>query len=298
MKRFYLLLTAFVFGSLTILDAQDSTQKWHLSAGLNMVAVPTYHIVGTDTGFSNSFGLAPSVSLSHNSGFAISYSPKFVMGGNTPGVYMHAVSVGISRYDKALFDYAAVYSHYFFTNNSSVPYSPLSNEIYADLTYKRAWLKPTVAMGVGFGNNTAVTPSASVYDIGFSAGVLHSFDWESGNVGFSVIPSVLLNAGTTEYFSFLNITRYIGHSNKFVNYVKKGAGSGNGRRGGSGSGGTTTTSNTSESFSLTNLQLNMESSIDIDKLAIRPTVSLFIPVSSAAGAGVIPFWQLALQYRF
>lgn len=300
MKRFYTLIV-FCFVSIGCLQAQDTvvvSSKWHLSAGLNLVTVPTYHIVGTDTGFNNSLSIGPSVSLSHNSGFAISYSPRFVLGGPSPGLYMHAVSIGISNYDKPVFDYSATYAHYFFTGNKSLPYTPLTNEIYADITYKKTWLRPSLAAGIGFGKNTETSTATSVYDMGLSAGLSHAFDWESGDVGFSVIPAVLLNAGTNEYFSFLNITKYIGHSNKFVNYIKKGTGAKN-RRGGTGSSGTTATNAVpGEQFNITNLQLDLESSIDINALSIRPTASLFLPVGNSAGSNATVFWQFALQYKF
>lgn len=306
MKRLFT-LALFSLCALTQLMAQDSTThesapKWRLAAGLNLVSVPTYNIVGTDTGFNTSLSVGPYLSLGNSSGFAISYSPRFVMGGTNKGLYMHAVSLGFSRYDLPVFDYAITYGHYFFTGNKSVPYSPMSNEIYADLTYKKAWLRPYIAAGIGFGKDTAGRRNSSVSDIGVTAGLNHSFDWESGDVGFSVIPAVALNAGTNDYFSFLNITRYIGHNSKSVSYVKKGSG-GTGRRGsgGSGTGGTTTTTTTAsqQGFGITNLQLNLESSIDINDLSIRPTVSVFIPVGNAAsGNSTTAFWQLVFEYKF
>jgi hypothetical protein len=290
-------------------DSKDSATHapgWRFAAGLNLVTVPTYHIVGTDTNFNNSLSLGPSISLSHSSGFSVSYSPRFVMGGANQGLYMHAVSVGFAKYDQALFDYGISYGHYFFTGNSSIPYTPLSNEIYLDLSYKKAWLRPYVAAGIGFGKNTTTKTSTSVSDVGVSAGFNHSFDWESGDVGFSFIPAVLLNAGTNDYFSFLNITKYIGHSNKSVNYVKNGTGSTRrggrgGSSGGTGTGGTTTTTTTTttQKFGLTNLQLNMESSIDFNNFSIRPTVSVFFPVGNAAsGNETTTFWQLSFEYKF
>jgi hypothetical protein len=311
MKRLFTFV-CFSFCALTQLKAQDSTThepapKWRFSAGINLITVPTYNIVGIDTGFNNSLSLGPTLSLGNSSGFAFSYSPRFVMGGTNKGLYMHAVSVGFSRYDLPVFDYAITYGHYFFTGNKSVPYSPMSNEIYGDLTYKKTWLRPYIAAGIGFGKDTSARPASSVSDIGLTAGFSHSFDWESGDVGFSMIPSVGVNAGTNNYFSFLNITRYIGHNSNSVGYVKKGSGGtarSGGRRGGgtsTGGGGTTTTTTTaaSQGFGITNVQLNLESSIDINNLAIRPTVSLFIPVGNAAtGNSTTAFWQLVFEYKF
>lgn len=294
MKKLYLLFV--LLASFFSLKAQDSARAWNFSVGLDMGIAPTYKITGIDTGFSNSLSLAPSVSFRHKSGLAFSYSPKFVFGGATPGLYMHAVSVGISQYDKPAFSYAASFSHYFFTGNSSVPYSPLTNEIYTSFTYKKPWLRPGISAGIGFGTNTAISPSASVYDMGISAGVSHSFDWESGDVSFSASPSLSLNAGTNDYFSFLNTTKYIGKGSNSGQYFKKGAGS-TSRKGRSGTGGSTTTTQ-GKTFDLTNIELGIESSMEIGSFTMRPALSFYIPVGSAAGSGLSTYWQIAFQYKF
>lgn len=295
MKKSYLIISLLL--SFLSIKAQDSTRAWHISAGVDFGIAPTYKIAGTDTSFSNTLSMAPSVSLGHKN-FTISYSPKFVLGGTNPGLYMHAISAGFSEYDKPDYSYAATYSHYFFTGNSSVPFSPLTNEIYTSFMYKKPWLRPNVSAGIGFGTNTAVSPSSSVYDIGVSAGVSHSFDWESGDISFSAVPSLSLNAGTNDYFSFLNTTKYIGKGSNSGKYYKKGAGSG--RRTGNSSSGTTTTTTptTGKTFDLTNFELGLESSMEIGSFTVRPSLSLYIPVGSAAGSGLSTYWQIAFQYRF
>lgn len=284
------------FLSICSLKAQDSAHAWRLAVGLDFSTASTYKITGTDTGFSNSLSMAPSISINHKSGFSVSYSPKFILGGATPGLFMHELSAGISQYDKPDFSYAISYSHYFFTGNKSVPYSPLTNEIYGSYTYKKPWLRPGVSAGIGFGTNTAVTPNTSVYDIGVSAGVSHSFDWESGDISFSVAPSLSLNAGTNDYFSFLNTTKYIGKSSNSSKLVKKGPGSTNGR--GRSASSSTTTTTQSKTFDLTNIELGFESSMEIGAFTMRPTLSFYVPVGSSAGSGIGTYWQLAFQYKF
>ena len=297
MKLFYTFFCV-CFLSVFSLKAQDSAHAWKLAVGLDLSTTSTYKITGIDTGFSNSLSMAPSVSINHKSGFSVNYSPKFILGGSTPGLYMHVLSAGISQYDKPDYSYAITFAHYFFTGNSSVPYSPLTNEIYGSYTYKKLWLKPGVSTGIGFGSNTAVTPSTSVYDIGVSAGVSHSFDWESGDISFSVAPSVSLNAGTNDYFSFLNSTKYIGKSSNSSKFVKKGPGSSNGRGSSGGSGTTASTTTQGKTFDLTNIEFGFESSLEIGSFTIRPTLSFYVPVGSSAGSGVSTYWQLAFQYQF
>src|SRR4051812_41073001 len=118
MKQIYL-FTLLLFSS-TLSFSQDSTKAWHLSAGLDIGAISTYRVVGTDTSFANALSLGPSISLSHKSGFSVGYSPKFFTGANS-GIYMHALSIGMSQYDKEAYSYAVTYSHYIFSGNKYIP---------------------------------------------------------------------------------------------------------------------------------------------------------------------------------
>ena len=288
--------------------AQDSSSsaKFHFFAGLNLMAVPTLNIAGVDTTFVNSLSVAPALTLNYN-GFSAIYSPKFVTGGSGSGIYMHAVSVGYSQYDKPNVDFALEYTHMFFTNNPSVPYSPLNNDIYTALTLKKMWIQPKFAAGLGFGNTkaTSTNTSGSAFDVGLSAGVGHLFEWEKAGISYNVSPSILVNGGTNQYFSFLKVSRYIGSNKNFGNFTKKGVGAnrGNGKKNGrTYSGGTTVTSPSptiaKESFTINNVEANLETSADIGSFTVRPTVSLYIPVGTAAGSGVTTFWQIAFQYKF
>jgi hypothetical protein len=295
MKVLYLI--PLLFFSFFSLQAQDSSRTWRLSAGLDIGMISTYQITGIDTGFTNALSLGPSVSLSHKN-ISFGYSPKFVTGGAASGLYMHALSAGVSEYDKPNYSYAATYSHYFFTGNKTVPYSPMTNEIYTSFTYKKPWLRPGITAGIGFGINTAESPSASVYDIGASAGVSHAFDWESGSLSFSVTPSVYVSAGTNDYFSLLKTTKYIGTSGKTGSYIKKGAGSKNKGRGNSGSTTTTTTVTQGKTFELTNIDLGAESSLEAGSFTIRLETNLYIPIGNAAGSGLSTYWQMVLTYKF
>lgn len=279
-----------------ILSAQDSANRWHIAVGLDIGVISTYKITGTDTGFANTLSFGPNISLSHKN-LSFGYSPKFLAGGSNPGLYMHALSAGISEYDKPAYSYAVTYSHYFFTKNKSVPYTPLTNEISGSFMYKRPWLRPGVTAGIGFGTNTAVSPNTSVYDIGVSGGVSHSFDWESGPISYSFSPSVYVNAGTNDYFSYLSTTKYIGKGSNTSNYIKKGAGSRN-RGNGNGNGGNTTTATQGKTFEFTNLALGAESSLESGPFGLRLETDLYIPIGSSAGSGLSTYWLLALQYKF
>ncbi len=280
---------------------QDSTHKWAFSVNMGFEPVPVYSITGTDTSFVNSLSIAPGFSIRNANGIGLTYSPKFVTGGASPGIYMHALTFGIEQYDKEVFNYTFNYSHYFFTNTTGIPYSPISNEIAGSISYKKPWLKPSFSAGIGFGNNTETTPSSSVYDIAASVGLSHAFSWDTKPVSFSLSPSLVLNGGTNQYFSLLSVSKYVGRNKNFTKIIKNSkaaaaaARSAN-RRAGTSTSSTTTVSN--ESFDLNNIELGLESSIEIGSFSLRPSINLYLPIGSSAGSGMSAYWGVSLGYSF
>lgn len=277
--------------------AQDSSAAWHLTLGLNMGIVSTYKITGKDTGFANSLTQSPVITLGHRSGFSISYSPTFVLGGTQTGLFMQALGADFSQYDKPDYNYDISYTHYIFSSGTSVPYSPLNNEIYASFTYKKPWLNPAFSAGFAFGTNTEETPAKKVSDIGISAGLSHSFDWGNDNLSFSVTPDIMLNAGTNDYFSFLKTTKYIGRSIAAAKLIKIGKAALAAKKKNARTANTTTTTTQNTSFGLSNLSLGIESSLETGAFTFRPVLNCYIPVGSYAGSGLSAYWQLVFEYR-
>jgi hypothetical protein len=277
---------------LSIFATLLSFAQWTPSIGLSLGITPTNNIVGTDTTQINTLSIAPLFTIRNKSGWGITYSPNFLTSGAKPGLFMQTIKAGVEQYDKKILDYAANYSHYFFTGNKSVPYSPLNNEISASINSKKKWLHPFIEAGVGFGKDTSNRASTTVYDVAASIGVGHPFSWEidsTSNITFN--PSLVLNAGTSNYFSFLSVSKYIGHGKKGANYVKNGKK--NGRN--SGNSGTATSNST---FSINNIETRFESSFEIGSFALRPSASLFIPIGRFSDTGVFGYWQVTATYNF
>ena len=276
---------------------QDSSKKWQSSVELNFSSVPVFHISGTDTSLQNAISFAPYFGVRSPGGFGISYSPYFVTGDSHPGVFMHLVTIGLEQYGKKDYELIADYKHFFFTDNNSIPTTPITNEIILGATYKKLWLSPKFSAGIGFGTNKETSPSTSAYDIELAGGISHYFDWEGeNNFSFNFTPSILLNAGTNEYFSFLKLSKYISHSSNYKNIVKNPHASNKGR---GNSGRTTTTTSTSgstsQTISVNNIEINLESTVEHGSFSVRPAVSLYVPVSSSALSG---YWELNLSYYF
>ena len=270
-------------------NAQDSTKNWNFSAGANFTAVPTLSVSGIDTTYNNSLSAAPFFTIRNKNGIGLTYSPKFVAGGSAPGIYMHELTLGIDSYDKKKFDYFADFSHYFFPGNSSIPYTPINNELYSSLTYKKSMVRPMLALGVGFGSLQQGTVKNTVSDISLTGGISHIFREEKNGADLALIPALRLNAGTNDYFSLMRSSTYISANKNFKKLMHKKKGT------------AVTTPGTAVNkgnFSLNNIEPALQASYEKGNLSIRPELALVIPVFSNAENGISFLWQLEARYDF
>jgi hypothetical protein len=275
-------LLAGLFTVLTFFSfAQDSAKSGPISMSLNFSGVPIINISGIDTSYQNALSISPAIGLRSKGGWGISYSPSIVTSGNKSGIYMHTFSAGYERYGKKNVDLAFNYTRHIFTNKTNVPYTPLTNEVYFSVSYTKTWLEPVLSASVGLGKDSA---NVSAHDIGLAGGISHDFSWEDKGI-FSEIevnPSVLLNAATNGYFSFLQVSDYISHSHNFTKYAKKG-----GKK-----------NEAKTSFELSNVELNMETSLKMGSFSIHPSGSIILPVSSGTDNAMYGYGEVSLEYHF
>ena len=275
-------------------NAQDTIKKWNYSIGINFTNVPVIQISGTDTTYQNALSVAPAFSIRSHSGIGIIYSPAFFTCSSNSGIYMNKITAGFEQYDKKKFDIVAEYSHFFFTNNSAIPFSPISNEIILAGTYKQSVIRPKLYADIGFGIDKSKSSSTTAYDVAIAAGISHSFEFKTINTTINATPSLLLNAGTNEYFSFLRISKYISHNKKFNTVIKNSH-----ARNNRGNGNNQTSNTTSgQQLSLNYIELNLESSLEWNSLSLRPAGSLFFPTSSSKGLSIDGYWELTLTCEF
>ena len=270
-------------------NAQDTTKHWQFSAGANFTAVPTLAVSGVDTSYNNSLSVSPLLTIRNKNGIGLTYSPKFVAGGSAPGIYMHELTLGIESYDKKRFDYFADLSHYFFTGNRSIPYTPINNELYSSLTYKKSIVRPMLSLGVGFGSLQQGTVMNTVSDISLTGGISHIFREEKNGADLALITALRINAGTNDYFSLMHSSTYISGNKNFKKLMHKKKGT------------AVTTPNTAVSkgnFSLNNIEPALQASYEKGNLSIRPELALAIPVSSGSDNGLSFLWQLEARYDF
>ena len=270
-------------------DAQDTMKNWNFSVGANFTTVPTLAVSGTDTAYNNSLSVAPFITIRNKNGIGLTYSPKLVAGGSAPGIYMHELTLGIESYDKKKLDYFVDLSHYFFTGNKSIPYTPINNELYSSLTYKKSAVRPMLALGVGFGSLQQGTVKNTVSDVSLTGGISHIFRKEKNGADLALIPALRLNAGTNDYFSLMHSSPYISANKNFKKLMHKKKGN------------TVITPNTTVSkgnFSLNNIEPALQASYEKGNLSIRPELALAIPVFSNADNGISFLWQLEARYDF
>src|SRR3981081_4374829 len=153
--------------------SQDSTGSRASSFSLNFAGVPTVQISGADTAYQNSLSISPVLDLRSNSGWGITYSPGIITSGEKSGIYMHTISAGYDGFGRRNFGMSFNYSHFFFTNKTSVPYSPIKNEIFLLFGYSNTWLKPLFVTSIGFGKDSG--NSVSTHEIELAGGVSHDF---------------------------------------------------------------------------------------------------------------------------
>jgi len=275
----YILLVACNLGSLLAI-AQDSTISKSCSVALRFSGVPIEKIGEGDTTYQSGLSISPIIDLRTRKGWGITYSPAILLGGDQPGLYLHTLSAGYEKYGGKVFDLAFNYSRYVFTHNTNIPYSPINNELFLEFAFKKGWLQPVFATSIGFGKDSA---SKFTHEVALVTGVRHdfAFDVERTFSSIEVTPSVLLNAGTNGYFSFLQVSKYISNSHHFNSYVKnKGKGK-----------------NSTPSLELSNVELNMEAGLERGEFSLRPTASMFFP-TSGTDRTISAFVELTVEYSF
>jgi len=263
-----------------------------MQAGIQWNTTPYLSIHNTDTVYSNSLAVAPFIRYYYK-GFGLKYAPYFITSGSKLGVYMQTVTAGYEQYEKEHINLDLSYTHFFFSGNATIPYTPLNNELYGFISFKKLWLAPLLSADLGFGKDESGQVQAG---LNAAAGVTHSFTGNGTHLFNSVEidPSLLVNGSANDFYSFLTSSKYITHNKNYGNYIKS---NGRARRqvGGSSSGSLTTTQ-TGNPFVWSNVELNVYSDLTAHHFEIIPVASLYFPFEKTLP--VSGYWELKLAYDF
>jgi len=280
------LISYLSFSQDTEKNKDDQGAGKYSSFQINFSTVPTQSISGTDTSYANSFSIAPVLDIRSKSGWGISYSPAMITSGAKTGIYMHTLSAGFERYGKTNTDLAFSYNHFIATNKTSVPYTPISNEIFFYTGYTGSWIHPLISASFGFGKDSSAAVGKTATELALQAGVNHTFDWDEAGPFSSIelTPGLILNAGNNQYFSFLSASKYLAHSKQMLKTIKKNE---KNKKAGS----------SSAPFQISNLELDTELQLQSGRFSLQPEGSIFIPISSGDHT-IFGYWQVGLNYSF
>ena len=286
--KFFTLLLAVQLGASLFVSGQDKASASYFRVGFQSSMVPVTDFTATDSLKLQLF-IAPQLSYIHKSGLEIIARTYFLIG-HVFGNFLTIVSPGYEKNNDKLYTELS-YTHFFYRSNTGIPYSPIKNEFYGNIRLKKKILQPLLTLNAGWGKDSA---AASVFDLNILAGIAHEFSWEiNATSDISLLPAIILNAGTNSYFSLLRGSPYVG-SSKNYNAVIHSQNNGRGR-GNSGSGSTGSSAATANSFAFSQLEGNLYIYYSIGKITIEPDASFFIPLRS--GNRVTGYFQVTANFK-
>ena len=164
----------------------------------------------------------PSIGYFHKSGLSLSAAACLLNDkdkGFGPSQYSIMPSYDLLNNDAVGFSFS--YTHYFIKDYFSPYSSPVQNDFYTSISYKKTWIKPGIAAGYSTGVYKQVMTKDSIsgiirrrlYDsatfnlrsFGMMLSASHDFEWShifGRDDGFLFTPSVILNFGSYD----INVT--------------------------------------------------------------------------------------------
>ncbi|GAC1452392.1 MAG: hypothetical protein NVSMB7_15100 [Chitinophagaceae bacterium] len=286
--KFFFLVLLFHLGISLFVFAQKDTSAGQFRIGFQSSTIPVTDFSATDSIRQELF-IAPQLSYTHKSGLGISARTYFLTG-HSSGHFLSTVSPDYEKDNDKLYT-EVNYTHFFYSSNTNIPYSPIKNELYGNIRLKKKLLQPLLTLNAGWGKDSS---ASTVFDINVLAGIAHEFSTEiNAASSISFLPAVILNAGTNNYFSLLRGSPYISSSknyNAVIHSQSKGRG-----RGSSGGGSTSSSPATVNSFGLSQLEGNLYIYYSIGRITIEPDASIFIPLRS--GNSVNGYFQLTTNFK-
>lgn len=165
---------------------------------------------------------APSLAYYSKTGLGINATSLVVNDGVHVNPYQFYFTGSYDYMKNNRFITGLAYSHFF--TKDSLPFysSPLKNEVYAFFTYKKSWLKPSVAVSYGWGNRsdlreqeeyitslrlvlngfTRLDTKESIQDFNLMTAVRHDFYWRNvlGKDDYvRITPQVVFTSGTQKF---------------------------------------------------------------------------------------------------
>ncbi|MBC7850909.1 MAG: hypothetical protein H7Y31_14300 [Chitinophagaceae bacterium] len=167
--------------------------------------------------------ISPSIAYYHKTGFGISGAAVGLINENKFSFYQFSLTPSYDFINKA-FSSGFAYTHYFNKDSLQFYTTPINDEVFAYVSYKKWWLRPTVNISYGWGSVTdykeqqyrllsrrlqqrgnyvvTVKNVESVRDLSLTLSLRKDFDWydvigKDDNI--TLTPVIMANAGTQQY---------------------------------------------------------------------------------------------------
>ncbi len=168
------------------------------------------------------FTYTPTIGYYHHSGLGITVNSFIVKDPQNVNAYQHSISPSFDYLKDRNLATGITITKYF--TKDSLPFytTPLQNELYAYFTYRKWWLRPTIALSYGWGSRTdyikreayitslrlrlrgytVINTKESVKDFSIITSVRHDFYWLntlSRKDHIRVTPQISLTTGTQQF---------------------------------------------------------------------------------------------------
>ncbi|CAN5177761.1 hypothetical protein BH09BAC2_BH09BAC2_12070 [soil metagenome] len=294
-----------LLGDISVQDTSKSTFKISLGLGNRRFSINNNTLNADQS--ENKIVINPTVGYFHKSGFSISASAFAFTDNSNFKFYQFALTPAYEYTTGKNLAAAISYTRFFQADAYTQSASPVQNDLYGKIYFKKPWMQPGVSLGYGSGkykqitqvdtvvriNNQLVhyrfkdTASVKMTWFNISPSIQHEFEFEkvfSKNDGFMFNPELLVNIGSGTYDEK--------HSGSGLASLVNG----NGRRG-------KRISDKSSASEVTPLQLeslaiNIDMEYGIGNFAISPNIYLDYYLPATTSNRFSGIYQLNFIYRF
>ena len=168
------------------------------------------------------FTYIPTLGFFHKNGLSLTATGNIINDNNKPNLYQIAVSPGYDYLENRDLATGITYTRFFTKDSLSFYTTPLQNEIFAYFTYRKWWIRPTIALSYGWGNRkdymereeliqdlrllrsgvTRINSTESISDFSVITSLRHDFYWLgvfSYKDHFRITPQVAFISGTQKF---------------------------------------------------------------------------------------------------
>ena len=207
-------------------DKTRQTSYLRIGAGIGNQLLSLHNKALNAGQSTNTIIFTPSIGYYHKSGFAIAFEGYLLSDSGSTNFYQTSLTPSY-EYDGKEITAAVSYSRYFVKNQYGGSASPIQNDLYSSVVFKKGWLWPSVAVGYSSGKykeinlvtvnipsigprtfyDTATTKTTAFSLIGSIEHTFEFYEVLSKNADLSFTPSLMANAGSAKYI--------VTHANKF-----------------------------------------------------------------------------------